>query len=304
MQLFNKLPSIKEGYLLVDHSLGAGETLDEARYLLFSPHDASGEGNELGLNRVPSEVKRHLTHEATLLEEYFNQERDVGMNELGTEILKRCPGGVRVSAELNRGLCNASGVATGPFALPEIWSPEGLRAARPLLEKIHRSMIGDLDVIFAGLKPGARIICLHSMDPWGFEQGTRPPLSHASMKEYVAAQGWSVQKKIPRKEDFISGQEEDRLNADLELYQALQKLFDKNEIPWAINEPYGPDQSCTDFQYMQMYPGRVSTIYLTKSSLCVGDIKTFDPRNPKVDPHKVAFMAELHSQVINGIIRL
>lgn len=294
----NGLKSIDNNTLRVDHSLGSNPkaTLQDAKYLLLNPHDPSGR-DKLGLAKLPDDVLKHLPYDSKTLREYLNSERDAGINELRKAILRRCPGGVSISVELNRGICNAN-KDTGPKALPNIWTPAAREAVTPTLLEMHASILGDIDQIMAATQKGIRILCLHSMDPWDFEEGARPPLSPENFDAYVAAQGLSAEHKIPRVEDFITGQKNGPMLADSIFYRVMKGEFDFHKITWADNAPYDTESGYPDWTYMNAFPERVSAIDLTKTRLCQGSTKNFDPRNPVVDPEKVAFMADLHAYVL------
>jgi len=288
------LESIDNDTLRVDHSLGSNPkaTLKDVRYLLLNPHDPSGK-DQLGLEKFPDEVLKHLNYDSETLKDYLHSGRDAGINELRNAILRTLPGGLSISVELNRGICNANR-DTGPAAIPNIWTPEARAVVEPTLLKMHATLLNDTDKIMAGVQKGIRILCLHSMDPWTFKEGARPALSPETFNAYVAAQGLGAEYKEPRLEDFIAGRKDGPMLADAEFYRVMKQEFDAHKIPWADNAPYDTEPGYPDWTYMNTFPGRVSAIDLNKTRLCQGGYSTFDPRNHVVDPVKVAFMAELH----------
>ncbi len=292
-------PSVAAGHVTIDHSVGGARPhLKEVRYVLLSPHDPT-EKDPLGLTALPEEVKEQLNHDSDLLRAYLNSERDAGINELRQEILRRCNGGLSLSVEFNRGICNA-GRDTGEKALPNIWDPEKRALVRPLLLDAHQQILEDINRIVDGVRRGTRILFLHSMDPWSFKTGVRPPLTPETLSQYVAAQGLTPEHKSHRREDLITGKRGGAIHADSHLYGALQREFTRHQIPWAINQPYDTEEGNPDWTFMHLYPGRVSVVDLTKTRLCEGAFETFDPRNPKVDPERVAFMADLHRFAIEA----
>lgn len=301
----DQLSSVQSGYLDLDDSLGTNprNTLQDARYLLLSPHDHADQGsNFYGINCIPDEVLKNLDElDQGKLRDYLESERDVGIDELRSEILRRCNGGVSVSGQVNRGICNFN-KESGSNLIPHIFAPSARPTVERQLFRIHRIALADIDFILQGVKAGTPILCLHSMDPWSFESGVRPVLSPENFNAYVNAQGLR-KGKIPRVEDFITGQEDGPNLADQAFYAALQAELNTHDIPWAYNRPYDTDPAYPDYRYMTKYPDRVSCVDLLKTRLCHGDFSTFDPRHPDVDPEKVAFMADLHRHALSSRLR-
>lgn len=293
------LSSVKKEFLSFEHSLGENPktSLRDVRVFLLSPHDSGDKDNVLGVRSFPDEVMAQLPFDPQLLKAYLESERDAGINELRRGILERCNGALSVSSELNRGLCNLNKEDGGQ--LPNIWMPEARRVVEPRLQEMHAEALGDIDRILAALRKDVKIICLHSMDPWSFKDGARPKLSPETLRQYVEAQGLPEDKKTPRKEDFITGQQGKAVIADKEMYRVMKKLFDQRGIAWAINAPYDTEPGYPDWRYMKAFPRRVSAVDFTKTSLCEGTYATFDPRNPTVDSSRVELMAELYKIAIN-----
>jgi hypothetical protein len=255
----------------------------------------------LGVKRFPDEVMEHLSGiNSKLLHDYLNSERDTGINELRRQILRECNGGISVTVELNRGICNLNNEADAASKVPNIWTPEARALVEPTLIEIHTSILKDIDSVLAAIGEKTPIVCLHSMDPWGFKPGVRPKLSPATFEQYVRAQGLPADKKKVRKEDFITGKENGPVIADANFYTFMKEYFDQHGIIWGDNDPYDTEDGYPDFRYMQQFPGRVSAIDLTKTRLCRGDFDTFDYRNPVADQEKIEFMAELHRGAINA----
>lgn len=312
LNYINQLSSLRNGYLALEDSLGPNSknTLGDARYVLLSPHDhANPKRDFLGINCIPDEVLTELDGlEQNRLTDYLESERDAGIDELRREILRRCNGGVSVSGQVNRGICNLN-KETHSNPIPNIFTPElslQVLRGRPTVERqllgIHRIALADIDFILKGVQAGTPILCLHSMDPWSFAKGVRPALSPENFNAYVDAQGLK-KGKISRVDDFITGQADGPNLADQVFYAALQTELDTNDIPWAYNQPYGTDSAYPDYRYMTTFPGQVSCVDLLKTRLCKGDYRTFDPRSPEVDPEKVAFMADLHRHALSSRLR-
>lgn len=307
----NLLPAVRQGHLQVEHSVGGNRpNLNQVRYLLLTPHDAAGE-DRLGLSSLPDSVKERLPGDTEFQSQWLNSERDAGTDELRQAILESCPGGLSVSVQTNRGICNLNRESPkkkrgerekAEPQFPNIWRPEERRLVLPTLREIHATTLGNIDQVLEALPEKARIICLHSMDPKSFKTGARPPLTPDTLRQYVAAQGLDSSHKEPRVNDFMTGRKDGPMLADPAMYQELRYVLDEHGRLWVINEPYDTEPGYPDWRYMMKYLGRVSAVDLLKTELCEGDAETFDSRKPVPDSDRVAFMADLHQFAINKVM--
>ncbi len=300
LKQFDHLKAVECGTLAMDSSWGSqppkSAALQDVQYVLLSPHDA--ENDPLGLKVLHEDVRRALSGlDKTLLNGYLCSERDAGVDELREEILRTCPGGISISVQTNRGICNANRNADNG-EIPDIWLPEQEKILVPILRCMHREILLATDIILhniVGARKNVKLVCLHSMDPCSIPENLRPALSHRTLEEYVGAQGLPRSEKTRRKQDFITGEKNGPDLSATAMYKAMQGAFTSDRIPWAVNEPYATGESYPDFGYMQEFPGRVALIDVTKDQLCKGEVtatySTFDSRHPEPNPDKVAQMA-------------
>ncbi len=294
---FRDLRAVQDGYLALGSSYGSkppkSAAKQDIRYVLLSPHDHSGR-DRFGLNPLPDDIKEKLKKiDAPTLRAYLESERDAGINELRAQILRTCPGGISVSAEVNRGICNVNRNRNNN-EIPNIWLHGDAEIVMPILEGIHEESLQGINAIIKktiGTRKAVQLVCLHSMDPYGFKKEVRPALDD-NLQGYVDAHGLPTDQKIPRKQDFITGERGGRKHANMRVYREMQRAFTADGIEWATNKPYATGAGYPDFRYMYDYPGQVVLIDLTKDALCESvDRNTFDSRNPKPDADKVAQMA-------------
>ncbi len=292
------LPSVEQGVLALDSSWGVQTPKSvgpkDIKYVLVSPHDTLGE-DRLGLDALPDEVKGQIQWERSLFEAYLHTERDAGVDELRQRILATCPGGISVSAQINRGILNFNR-DSDTKEMPPIWTPEQQAVVAPHLRNIHRTGLADIDRILESFGDRVRVVCLHSMDPWSFKKGARPDLSPENFEAYVRAQQLPMENKTLRGQDFITGEEHGPHITDPVLYEVLMKRFGKRGLAFGENDPYDTCLGWPDYQYMLRFLRRVSAIDVTKTELCKGEAKegafTYTPLDPQPDTDKVQTMAE------------
>jgi hypothetical protein len=297
----NQLPAIANGDLAIAHSLGANpkKTLGDVRYLLFSPHDHhDADGSDpMGIKQIPNEIQTQLGIQDDLLKEYLDSERDKGIDPLSRAILARVPGGLLINSQINRGVVNLNQNVGEKGVLPAIWTPETRSAVEAPLRGIHEAQLNAYGKIVNALG-NVPILHMHSMDNSGPKKNLRPELSHENLAGYVEAQGWGLDRRNPRLQDFITGKETGPYLADRKLYESLQRLFDQNGIQWALNAPYDTEEGYPDYEDMLNMPGRVSAVDITKDQLCTARGNTFDSRTAEVDPTRVGFMANLFATAL------
>ncbi len=296
----HQLPAVRDRKLSVAHSLGnvGKKTLADIRYVLTSFHDHHDTGNDpMGIAEIPDEILAQLGLDESLLREYLESERDKGIDPLSRSILDKVPGGLLINGQINRGLLNLNLNEGQEGVTPAIWTPEAFEVVNAPLREIHGEQLLAYRKIVAALGK-IPILHLHSMDISGPKKGLRPKLSRESLPEYVAAQGWGLDRRNPRQHDFITGKENGVRLADMDLYTILGRLFDANGMPWAFNDPYDTEHGYPDYRDMRGKPGRVIAPDFRKDSLCSAVGSTFDSRTAKVDPVRVEFMATLVARAV------
>ncbi len=284
---FSDIRSASDGLVRARHSIRgkSDPQIADAQLILLNLHD----GDE---HSVPKNIQ-HLFHgKQDELQNYVHVERDVGINELGTNMLRDIDNSLLLEVMPPRSIIDANRVAEHFLAM------ELPAEKHDELRRMHGTIQDTIRMVLDGT-PNARVVFdLHSMSPKGPRESIPTPTPD-SLRNHVELWKEAAISGLERPVDIIDALTTGEIIGNRPLAEDLGNLFGSLGHPWAFNAPYAKSAAHHPIDFVSGHGKKGISIDLPKDLLTLNTPGVpFDLSSCMPDIEKISQLSKAISAVL------